>query len=315
VNETLSERIAYRKYWAMERIALSLPEPAGRGLLSAVGWLTFRTMPGVRATVAANLARVLGLPPHSELVRAATREAFSLYARYWYDTFRARTMSPGEVKERFRIEGLDNVDRALERGTGAILALPHMGNWDMAGRFMVLSGYRLVSVAEDLRPKRLADLFLRHREALGIEILVLSSAARTGARLARLLSEGSLVALVADRDLTGRGVEVEMFGAPRKLPAGPALLSLSTGAPLMTAPVYTRGNGWLCQISEPIEIERTGVTRDDVTALTRRLAAEFERAIAASPVDWYMFQPAWEDSASPPPEGPASRAAGAASPS
>ncbi|HZP90321.1 MAG TPA: phosphatidylinositol mannoside acyltransferase, partial [Actinomycetota bacterium] len=106
--------------------------------------------------------------------------------------------------------------------------------------------------------------------------------------------ENWIVALVADRDLSGRGVPVEMFGAPRRLPAGPALLSLSTGAPLLVCPVYTTPTGWRIEIGERLTAPRTGSTREDVAALTRMMAREFERAIAARPVDWHMFQPAWE---------------------
>jgi len=103
------------------------------------------------------------------------------------------------------------------------------------------------------------------------------------------------VALVADRDLGGRGVEVEMFGAVRKLPAGPALLSIRAGSPLLPCLVYTTDDGWSCRISEPFEVERTGKTRRDVTALTTLLARHFERAIAAKPTDWHMFQPGWPE--------------------
>src|SRR5438874_10023480 len=123
----------------------------------------------------------------------------------------------------------------------------------------------------------------------------LDSATRTGPQLHELLADNWLIALVADRDLTGRGVDVEMFGSTRKLPAGPALLSLTSGAPLLNCPVYTTDTGWHCRIGEPLEAERTGDMRTDVTVLTKVLATEFERAIAAKPTDWHMFQPAWED--------------------
>jgi phosphatidylinositol dimannoside acyltransferase len=292
--ESLRERVAYHAYAFMERVAMSAPERAGRGVFAALGSVAHRVAPGVRGTVAANLARVVGQPPDSDLVRAATREAFDLYARYWYETFRARALSPEELLKRFRLAGLENVDRALEAGLGAILPLPHMGNWDVAGQFVAQSGYRLISVAEDLRPRRLADLFLRHREALGMEILMLEGRG-TSIRLAQLLAENAVVALVADRNLAARGVEVEMFGAARSMPAGPALLSLSTGAPMLPSYVWTTEDGWFCRIGEPLEIERTGVMREDVTALTRLLASEFERCIAARPTDWHMFQPAWPD--------------------
>jgi KDO2-lipid IV(A) lauroyltransferase len=89
-------------------------------------------------------------------------------------------------------------------------------------------------------------------------------------------------------------VDVEMFGATRKLPAGPALLTLTSGAPMLVCQIYTTDVGWHCRIDRPLEVERSGEMRADVTALTRALAVEFERSISAKPTDWHMFQPAWE---------------------
>ena len=101
------------------------------------------------------------------------------------------------------------------------------------------------------------------------------------------------MALVADRDLSGGGVEVEMFGRTRRMPAGPALLALSSGAPLLSGPTYTTREGWV-EVLTPVTIESTGKRKDDIIALTRALAAAFERAIAAAPPDWHLFQPGWE---------------------
>jgi lauroyl/myristoyl acyltransferase len=169
-----------------------------------------------------------------------------------------------------------------------------MGNWDAAGHWLCLQGYRMTAVAEELRPRPVFELFLRHRRALGMGIVPLSEGGRVAETLVRLLSQNHIITLVADRDLSGRGVRVEMFGAPRLLPAGPALLSLSTGAPMCASAVFTTPEGWHTVIEAPIEIERTGSTRGDVTAMTRVLASRFERAIASAPTDWHMFQAAWD---------------------
>jgi phosphatidylinositol dimannoside acyltransferase len=292
-RETLRERIAAFHFFAMERVATRWPERPGRALFDLYARLMLMAQPQFRETVSANLSPVLGRPAGSDVVQAAVREAFHLYARYWYDTFRQHVMPPEEVNKRFLLEGLETIDRSLEAGRGAILALPHMGNWDVAGHFLCLNGYRLAAVAEQLRPKRVFDQFLRHREALGMRIVPLTADRRVGYEIGRLLLDNWLVALVADRDLSGRGVEVEMFGATRKLPAGPALLSIRTGSPLLACVVYTTDEGWFCRISDPLQIESTGETRADVRALTKLLAEYFERYIAAKPVDWHMFQPAW----------------------
>jgi phosphatidylinositol dimannoside acyltransferase len=297
-SETRREALGYWGYRSAEWLAMSLPERAGRRVFETLGRVAYRRLAGVRGTVAANQARVLGADPTDSRVAHATREAFELYARFWFDAFRIRTMPVPEFNERVVIIGAENIDRALEAGKGCVCALPHMGNWDAAGHWFGANGYRIAAVAEELRPPRLYDLFRRHREELGMRIVGLTREGHVGQQLKQLLSENWMVALVADRDLTGRGIEVEMFGATRRVPAGPALLSLSSGAPLVVCPVYTRDDGWEVRIEEPLEIERTGVMREDVAALSRLMAERFERAIAAKPTDWHMFQPAWEEAAS-----------------
>ena len=243
--------------------------------------------------MAANQARVLGLPVSHRTVRASTAEAFRTYARYWADSFRLDLLSDDEIVSRTQVVGYEHVEEALGRGGGLICALPHIGNWDVGGRYMTARGWPVVSVAEDLQPPRLFELFLRHRQSMGMEILGLSQSRQVGRTLARRLGENRLVALVADRDLTGRGVEVSMFGAPRRLPAGPALLAITTGAPILTAPVYQTRDGWRIVFGAPLPADVTGERRRDVEELTGRMAREFERAISAAPADWHVFQPAW----------------------
>lgn len=296
-RETPKEWFAYHGYRMLERLAMSLPERIGRRVFAALGRLAFRLLPGVRATVIANQARALGVEPTDPRAVLSAREAFQLYARYWFDTFRARVLEPAELIARTRIIGVEHIDEALAAGKGCLAVLPHMGNWDVGGRFLVANGYRLASVAEELRPRRLFELFLRHREELGIRIVPLTSNGHVGQQLKQLLSENWIVALVADRDLTGRGIEVEMFGAPRRVPAGPALLSLTAGAPILVCPVATLEDGWEIRIGPPLRIDRTGDLRTDVEALSRLMAQSFERAIASRPPDWHLFQPGWEEPA------------------
>jgi KDO2-lipid IV(A) lauroyltransferase len=295
---SLGDRFASLTMRATQWLGMHLPRRIG---LPAAEWYfrrLYESSAAKRNVVAGNLARVLGHPPDAPLVQAATKECFALYGRYWYETFALRTMPPEEVDRRFSLEGLEHVDAALARGGGVVLALPHMGNWDAAGHWLCLKGYRMTAVAEELKPRSVFELFLRHRRALGMGIVALSSTANVGAKLVELLSENQIITLVADRDLTGRGVDVEMFGAPRRLPAGPAYLSLATETPLSVCAVFTTPQGWHTKIGPPVRIERSGVMRDDVTELTRVMAAGFERYIASSPADWHMFQPAWDQDAS-----------------
>jgi phosphatidylinositol dimannoside acyltransferase len=283
---------SYLAYRAMHAVFPSIPTRIGRRLAEGAGRLLCAIAPRMRATVAANQAQVLGRPADDPLVRASTREAFAGYARYWFDTFNVLSWPEERIVEAFRFESLQPVEDALARGKGCVIGLPHMGNWDVGGRAMAIRLAPIVSVAEHLRPEPLFRLFLRHRAELRMDIIDLESE-HVGRQLTRQLEQNRIVALVADRDLGGGGAEVEMFGRTRRMPVGPATLALSSGAPLLAAPIRTTPTGWYLRFVE-VTAERTGRRRDDVLALTRALAAAFERGIAAAPSDWHLFQPAWD---------------------
>ncbi|MEX0992038.1 MAG: phosphatidylinositol mannoside acyltransferase [Actinomycetota bacterium] len=292
-SETWKQKVAYYSYASLGMLARVPPRPVARSLFRNGSRLAHATLRGSRRIVAENLSHVLGLPPDSEQVRAAVAEAFQLYGRYWVDAFRAVDEPVDWFMRRFRLEGKEHLDRALAAGNGLVGAVPHIGNWDTTGRGLFELGYKIVAVAEALEPPRLLDLFIEHRARLGMKVIPLVKGSGVGRQLADHLKDNYIVCLVADRDLSGSGIEVEMFGATRRMPPGPAMLALRTGAPLLICPLYTTEDGWVMQVNPPLEIERTGDDRADVIAATKEVAKGFERAIAAKPTDWHMFQPAW----------------------
>jgi lauroyl/myristoyl acyltransferase len=291
-EESAKERVAYRAFATVAWLGRTLPTHTGRMLFTWAGTAAYHLLARTRSVVARNQARVLGREPDDPLVQASTREAFRRYARYWFDAFDVVDWSDERIGEAYVFEGYERMQAAVAKGDGVIAVLPHMGNWDAAGRALQARGLPVVSVAEHLRPQRLFELFLHHREALGMQIIGLGEGT-VGRQLARVLSEGRLVALVADRDLTGRGVEVQMFGATRRLPAGPALLAISSGACVVVASIYQTPGGWRCVLQDLPEVPRTGDRRADVIALTQAIAEAFETVISASPADWHLFQPGW----------------------
>ena len=291
-DETLGERAFVLAYQALGRAARAMPEKTGRAVGTRLGRLSYRLSPNVRQVVAANQAQVLGRPVDDPLVVASTREAFELYARYFVESFHLPELSDEEIVARVDCDTEYRLHDAAAAGKGGICALPHLGNWDAAGRWMKAIGLPALAVAEELKPRRLYELFVELRRSIGMDVVGLSDP-NVGSKLAMALGENRMIALVADRDFTGRGVEVEMFGRKRTIPAGPALLSLTTGAPLIVTPTYTTPDGWRIEIREPLTIEPTGDKRADVRSLTVLMAKTFEEAIAAAPSDWHMFQPGW----------------------
>jgi len=294
--ESWRERLAYRAYATVAWLGANLPTRVGRSLFRTLGALAFRFGPaGIRETVLANQARVIGRPVDDPLVVASTRDAYRRYARYWYDAFDVITWTDEQMLEAFAWDGAEYLVEPTQRGQGVIAVLPHMGNWDASGRAMRARGLPMVAVAEHLRPERLFQLFVRQRDAIGIKIIALGKSAGIGKQLTAAIEDGNVVALLADRDLTGRGVQVEMFGATCRLPAGPAMLALSTGAPVVVVASYETPEGWRGLMRPLAMPERTGDRRADARAITQAIASAFERCIAASPADWHLFQPGWPD--------------------
>jgi KDO2-lipid IV(A) lauroyltransferase len=280
----------YRVAWFVAR---KLPERWAAKLADAVSLQLFRRKHARREKVARNLSAVVGTGPELE---RTTRDAFLSYGRYWMETFRLPDLPSAELAKRFFTDGIENVAKAYAAGKGGVLATMHLGNWDVGGRW-VAERWPLGAVVEVLRPRALFDRFVEHRRKLGIEIVPLVKGGDATGECARLLEQGKLVALVADRDMSGSGVEVEMFGRRTKMPAGPAVLSLRTGAPLIPAVIYLMPGGtWLAVVRERIDGEEKPGDPGAVEALTQKLATCFESLAAREPAQWHaMFARYWID--------------------
>lgn len=286
--------LGLRAWLAAWEVIKLLPEPLAYGLGRAGGRLAYRRDERRRDNLRANLRQVLGPDVGDEALERAVRRGFASYAQYWIEAFRLERLSRTEVLERFKFDGVEHLERAVASGRGVVAAVPHIGNWDVGGSWMAARGFRAVAVAERLRPAELFDRFLRYRQALGLEIVPFDEGPGLLRQLVAALRDGKVVALVADRDLGGRGVPVTMFGRQVTLPAGPAALALRTGAALLPAAVYQEGPGrWRARTRGTIEFEPTGDQRADTAELTRLLAAEFERLIAAAPEQWHVLVPFW----------------------
>jgi KDO2-lipid IV(A) lauroyltransferase len=195
-----------------------------------------------------------------------------------------------------RITGVEQIHKNLDAGRGVVVALPHMGNWDHAGAWIALSGTPFTTVMERLKPESLYDRFVAYRAGLGMEVLPTSGGdGDVFATLAARLEAGGLVCLVADRDLTASGVEVDFFGHTAKMPAGPAALAVRTGAALMPVTLWYEEDDWCVRVHDELEVPPEGERADKIQAMTQSVARVFERGIAAHPTDWHMLQRVWVD--------------------
>jgi KDO2-lipid IV(A) lauroyltransferase len=273
--------------WAAVR---ALPEPVAAAGFAAAGTLAARRgTTGVRR-LRTNLARVVG--PGVDLDPLVAR-AMRSYSRYWRETFRLSRISPATVRDDTDFTGADILDKAVASGRGVVLALPHCGNWETAGVWLLQHGVPFSTVAERLRPESLYERFLAFREGLGMEVLPLTGGDRPPSDVLReRLRAGRAVCLLGDRDLTKRGIDVDFFGATARMPAGPALLAATTGAALHPVGLWFTRGGWGVTVHPEVPIAE-GRLRDTVSAATQQLADTFAADIARRPYDWHMLQRLW----------------------
>ncbi|MBF6190816.1 phosphatidylinositol mannoside acyltransferase [Nocardia implantans] len=274
-------------YAAGWRLVRAMPEPLAVRLFDVGAERAARD--GGPNQLRRNLSRVLGTTP-DEVPQPLILASLRSYARYWREAFRLPTMDPIRLADIIESSatGLEHIHHAVERGTGAVLALPHSGNWDLAGVWVVQRVGSPTVVAERLAPESLFRRFVRFRERLGFEIIPLTgSATPPFPQLTARIRQGRIVGLLGERDLSGRGVPVTFFGEEARLPAGPARLAIDTGAPLLPVHCWFSPGGWGFRVDPPLD------TSGGVRATTQALADRFAAGIAAHPADWHMLQPLW----------------------
>ena len=303
----LRERLADAGYAAGWAAVKRLPEPLARAVFAAGGDLAVRRAGrGVRQ-LRANLAVATGGRLDDAALDALTRRAMRSYARYWREAFRLPAMDAGHVLADARLDGQEHLDAARAAGRGIVVALPHSGNWDVAGLWLVRwLGGPFLTVAERLRPESLYRRFVAYREGLGMRVVPLTGGDRPSSTVLReWLTGGGTVCLLVDRDLSGAGVPVTFFGRPTTMPGGPALLAAQTGAALLPAVCRFDGAGWRFVVHPPVTVDGPGRLRDRVTGAMQQVADAFAAGIAEQPEDWHVLGRIWAGVGPDPVPGPA----------
>ena len=285
--------LAYAFGWTVVR---KLPEPLVKAVFTGLADRMWRRRGRRVRQLEKNLCRVLGKDEAAaetdEEIRRLSKRVLRSYFRYWLEVFRLPEMSRERIVSRMHVADDDRLFDALKTGRGVILALPHMGNYDHAGAWLVFMGCPFTTVMERLEPASLFDRFVAFRESLGMEVLPHTGGGAFGT-MARRLRAGGAICLVVDRDLTESGIDVQFFGKTARMPSVPAALAVQTGAVLLPVSLWYEGDNWRARIHEEISVPGEGERQSKVQAMTQRLAHEFEQAIAVHPQDWHMLQRVW----------------------
>ena len=287
----MKDRLIELGFTAGWRLVRAVPLPVARSLFNAAADRAYRKNGPGTQRLRRNLERVVPAQRLEETVRAGLRS----YARYWMEAFRLPSQNRQQSLDGFYLapDQYDEVKSLIAEGQGLVFALPHVGNWDAAAAWVVSNGWRMITVMERLKPETVFRQFLEYREKIGMEVLPLTGGQRPPLDvLAERIDQGYVVALLADRDLSRSGVEVTFFGGRTRMPGGPAILAIRTGAPLFAVDLSfspTQTVAVLRRITPPTE----GPLDVRVKQTTQALADAYATGIAANPQDWHMLQKLW----------------------
>ena len=280
-----------RAYFLGWFIVRRISEKSARAMFNKIGsWMYKKNGKSVER-LRSNLMRVSPELNQSELEELVRRGVLS-YMRYWMETFRSPDWSKERILSTVTVSNEHLLMDPINNRTGVVVSLPHAGNWDHAGSYFCSRGARLVTVAEVLKPRALFEKFLAYRQAIGMEVLPLDS--RAFPTLIQRARDGKLVALVADRDLSSSGIDVNFFGGVARMPAGPAIVAIRTGIPLVTAFVSYTDSGIHVDLRE-VAIPEGVDEAARVKASVQLCADNFADGIKAHPYDWHMMQRIWVD--------------------
>ncbi|HEX7221634.1 MAG TPA: hypothetical protein VF231_00165 [Candidatus Limnocylindrales bacterium] len=309
---TLGQRVRAGGLSVLSSVACRLPEGPLVWLAELAGRTWYRIAPARAAQARRNLSRIaayltaeglanprtVAAAQDPRALEALVRSAFRHNARYYLDVIRAPALTAEDFERRLVIETPGVVEAAFADDRPKVFISGHFGPIEMPGLYLAKrSPKRIVAPMETVDDPPLQDWFIRTRSAFGVRIVTLREAKR---ELGAALAAGESVGLVADRDITGGGMEVSLFGAAAKLPIGPALLATEHDAPIYLAAVWRVGRrGYRGRLVE-VPVTRDGPRRARITGTVAAEAAAFELAIANAPDQWSaVFFPIWPDLAGP----------------
>jgi len=276
--------LGWAGYYAGARILRAVPPGVRHAAAAPAGAAWYWLSPGQRRAALDNYAAALGRRPTDPEVARVARRAFQNYGRMLMDFLLIGSLTPAELVDRVTLEGREDLETALARGRGAIMAVPHMGSWDMAGAYAAAIGYPLEAVADKF-PGSLNDAVVETRQRFGMNVIMLGRAAIRA--ITEALRANHIVALLCDLE-QGPGVDVRFFGRHAIVPGGPAALAIKTGAALMPACQYVVAPG-----RHRIHLDPALAVREDDTKerLMQRVINRFEDFIRERPDQWYAFRP------------------------
>jgi len=271
-------------------LALILPLRMVYAVAVFLADLHYLFAPRDRRFVKNNLAVIFPEKSRGELRRISIM-VFRNFAKYLVDFFRFEKLDRNYIDKKIKLEGAHHFEAALSAGKGAVVLTAHLGNWELGGVVIAQLGYPFWVVALPHKSKKVNDFFDSQRSRKGVKVIAMGKAMRSCISEIR---NNHMVALVGDRDFTGKGMLVDFFGRPTHFPEGPAALSLITGAPIVPGFMLRNpDDSFTLRIEKPVEFSPTADRAKDMVSLVGAYKKIFEDYIRKYPEQWYVFRRFW----------------------
>ena len=288
----LNGKLIVSAYKLASSIIKAIPDRLLSRISNALGRCAYRLSSSKRVLVERNMHRTHEGQITNHELRQMTRQAFISYAKYWTDSAKMQSLTDYQIDAGFTVEGLEHIEDSWSEGPGPILALPHLGGWEWAGRWLTCRPkFEVTVVVEPQQPKELFEFMISYRESFGMNVIPLGPNA--GKEVIKAIKNNHVVCLLCDRDIEGTGVKVTFFDEETSIPAGPAMLSIRTGSKIIPVAVYQRSESHHAIVRPPLNSERQGNLREDVARISQDIASSFEELILLEPEQWHLMSPNW----------------------
>ncbi|HVP58189.1 MAG TPA: lysophospholipid acyltransferase family protein [bacterium] len=264
-------------------VVSGLPHQASQALAVLVADIWYAANPALRRNLDRNLALLPGLGTRKGRRAQLARKAVRNFARAVADFLYLPRVNSSNLDRFVALEEFEGIKQSLGRRP-AIFLTAHLGSWEMAAAAAGLLGIDLHVIVWDHPDRRIANLFRAIREAKGVKMMSVRNAARS----MPAVLETSSVGLAGDRDFTGQGTTVRLFGAETRVPSGYAALAASRGIPVIPVFCLRLEDGrYHLMVEHAVTPTGTG-NREEY--IVRECLTIFEKHIEKYPEQWYRFR-------------------------